>query len=687
VRYLTTGILILLPGTTMKKQLALLTLLLSLTALSGCQNAANVKDGPQFVSLTIEQTDPALLDGPLESSFDFAVFSHQDFEIVVETSGTNPDRFLALEINDSRSGNLKFTPTSSRYPAIAETLENENGQFVTTIRAFIPGSTGHDTYLSTRILRITNILFERDGVFGAFSATEINQDAARLLLEVHASIYFDRGLGLPTQINDGRIDISIIPGTSEYTRVKSIGNAHLVIPAFINDYPVGMIFLHDLDWVVTLTIEGATSDVFLIGKFDKLESLSVYGLDGTGQTGSRFFNLTAHCPLLTSIIIADSDNYAIYIGFNIYATNTLYRNYRLSSTDYPYTMPELVSVTVTRSNLGLLQIGRDFYTVPFVRFERLFIDRSTIGLVNFGHEENTFHWLDEIMAVDSVIDALVISGEKNALLPPATLRLQRGNYGHLFLTGSTIRYIEANGVSFSRINIRGSEKVETILFELKLKDVVITGPNNDLVIDGFLPNLRIVELENVTLGDMLIGEPSTAFLSLQTISLINVNGNFLAIGASSTYFSLLETIEIRDSNFEQQIRIGYEYSNYRILTSITIDNVTSGDIIIGILNDSFARLRLIYINDVILSGGFVLHGAFLPFIESIVFKDTTLDTLYMAQITGSYDLYLENITVNEILGLNGTDTVFVTDDPSSSWPYYDDVMALGFPVATGTYSV
>jgi hypothetical protein len=290
------------------------------------------------------------------------------------------------------------------------------------------------------------------------------------------------------------------------------------------------------------------------------------------------------------------------------------------------------------------------------------------------------------MAVDSSIATLVISGQKNALLPPATLKLQRGDYGHLSLTGSTIRYIQADGVSFSRVNIHGSDNLETILFELKLKDVTISGPNNDLIIDGPLYNLRVIDLENVTLGDIRIGEPSTAYLSLETIRLINVSGDLLTIGASNTYFSLLETIEIRDCEFASQIRIGYEYSSYRILNSIVIENVVAHDIIIGILNDSFARLRLVYLKTVILTGGFVFHGAIMPFIQNIVFIDVSMDSLYFGQITGSYDLYLENIVVADIIGLNGASVVYVKESPVTTFPYYEQVTALGYVVQTKTYS-
>jgi hypothetical protein len=674
----------------MKKHIALTMLLLAATSLANCRSASSIKDGPMMQSVYIDVASSVLT--PIQNeNFDASIYSHRDFELRIVTIGEHPDVFHSATLSDTMLGTRTYATSSSSYKASYDTIYEADIGYVTTIVLLIKGSSGLDTYISQRQINVDRLLFSRENFSGQFEAVLPNHDETLVSLEVHATIYFDATLGLPTELIDGHVNISLIPGSSEYARVKNIGTTSFVIPNSINGYPIGKIMLYSLDWIETLTIEGAVDDVYIIGSYPLLTTLSISGLS-SGEDDSivtyKDFTITCEAPLLTSINIADSAAFNVYIAYNPGSLDAVYRSYRaLFPEDAPYSLPSLTDINIEQSTLNEVQLGADAYQVPFINMKQFIIEDSRINYLFFGHENNSFHLMETISATNSTIDGLTISGRKNALLPPAILQLSEGHYGNMFLTGSTIGYIEADGVSFARMSLRGSTTVESVLREIDLENVDFVGLNNNLKIWGNFPDLASIRLSDVTLSDLSIGEETNEYVRLESIELDHVVANTLSIGAAETIFASLESINIHDSEFATHIRIGYENSNYQNLTSLTLTDVSTGNFIIGRLNDIFNSLQTIQLTRVVLTGGFLIHGASFPTLAAIVFTDVTMNLISVQTIIASYDFYFDEVTIASSIFIGvGCTAVYVTSDPATSSPYYDALTSLGLPVLTGTYS-
>ncbi|MDD4595827.1 MAG: hypothetical protein PHQ30_03790, partial [Candidatus Izemoplasmatales bacterium] len=258
----------------------------------GCnENQTSVDNPPEFVEMylnepsVLQATDfrsnstegILLIDEDLTDDviYDGVLMSESDFEVVVVTNGINYDLLFSVEVTDSALGVCVYTDQSVLYVASATVTVETDGTYTTTIALTIPASTGLTTFLSERTISLTKILFTRDTANGTFPADIPENSTTSLLFEIHATEYFDETIGLPIKVNDdGLVDIILTPDSEYYAQAQTSALSEVIIPEVVNGYDIGSVILMDLNWIINMTVTGANQDVFIMGDFAALTSLT-----------------------------------------------------------------------------------------------------------------------------------------------------------------------------------------------------------------------------------------------------------------------------------------------------------------------------------------------------------------------------------------------------------------------------
>jgi hypothetical protein len=685
----------------MKKNNMFILTALALGTFSGCTGGINVKNPPQFVEMYVdEDASPIVSTLQPKSMFttfkysenddDKAIYSHEDFFIVVVTNGTNYDLLYSVELEDSLLGTCIYTDQSLTYKANATINVESDNSYTTEISLTIPGSTSHTSYLSERIITLTKILFSRDTVDGTFPA-DIPSNADTILnFEIHAVNYFDSDLGYPVIINEGYIDINLKVGTSEYTATKNNEKPDLIFPASINGYQVRSLYLESLDWITSLTIEGAFEHIYIVGNYDLLEILSISNIEHTITIINPTYKelaITGHFPVLESLILDDCHGYNIYLKHYLASVNDDYNNHLTSVVGIPYSFPTLENIEITSCSLHEIYIGGDTHGVSFPLLTTVSFLQTSIGNLYFGNELNEFASLLTIEANDCHFSNMSIAGFKDVELPPATIHLQSGNYGFFELVGDAVGVIDADEVTFDGILINSRSTRPSRLSNLQLDQVTLNGMTDSLRLNGDFSLLETISLTDFEGGQILVGNATSKFPLLTSISLDNITAASLQIGDRDCEFDALTDITIDQSIFTDSIVIGYENSKYKVLSTITISEVTASSIMIGRNDDTFLALELIYLENVTLTDTFEIKSISAVDLDTIVLINVTMDSLSVAVILASYNIYIDNVTITATIYISDTClAIYVPEDPSSTWIYYEDATALGIPVITGTYS-
>lgn len=680
----------------MKKFLAFLLFSLPLMALASC--GAAVKNPPKFVEMYLQQEESSLMSqtrnrsSPMqaEGDYDEIIYSHSDFHIAVITNGVNYDLLYSVELNDSLLGSCVYTNQSLAYKADATIIVEPNNTYTTEIILTIPGSTDHATYLSDRTITLSKILFSRDTVDGTFPADIPSNTDTVLAFEVHAVNYMDADLGFPVVMNNGYIDVILRPGSPEYTLAVGANKTALTIPETINGYPVRSIFLETLTWVQHLTIQGASESVFIIGDFQALVTLSIshvwHELESLNPTFKELA-LTALFPVLETLTFSHCNGYRLYLSYNSDSLNADYEAYAGDKLASPYSFTSLKEITIDDCMFADVYVAGDRYNVGFPALETITITDCNIGTLWFGDDGTMFGALNMLSCDNCHFSSMYIEGTRLETLPAAILDLTNGSYGHMEIKGNLW-----GDLSLAEITI-GSLLITHVLYKyvqmtsVQLSHITFNGTNPGLRLVGYFPLLQTIALNHVTNGTISIGDVGSEFDSLTSIALSHVSGSGLNIGERSAIFPELTTIDIADCVFTNNMRFGYENSEYASLESIMIQNTTAANFTVGFVNDLFGALKLIYLADVTLTGGISIQGITSSAMQAFVCQNVVVSTMNVTIVCTGYDFYFAGTTISSSFYISDScKRIFVTNNPATSWPYYARATELGIPVYTGTYN-
>ncbi len=682
----------------MKKSWYWLTFLLCLPLFSSC---GSIKDPPEFVDMRLDD-DEVVVPTSLSAknhpksleAYDEDIFSHMDFTVVVETNGLNYDLLYSVEVDDSLLGPCVYTDQSETYHATSSIKVESDDSYTTTVSLTIPGSTEHDTYLSDRTISLTKILFSRDTVDGTFPADIPDNATTVLNFQVHAVNYFDADLGYQVELTDGLIDVVIKPGTPEYTSAEAAGETDFVIPVAINGYGIRSIYLEDLDWITDLTINGASEDVFILGDFPLLTTINVSGLDFEPPILNPYYKhltINGQFSLLTSMAIDGCSGYYLFLSENSIIDDADYDAFVTAASPSLYAFPELSAITIESSSLGMIQIGHDNLGYPFPKLAALDIDESFIGDLYFGNESNAFTKLTAISADATILGNVAIAGSKAPAETPALLSLTDGTYDYIDVRGSIIGNLDLTGSTVKTVQFHGGTTYPSALTSFILDGITFGDFSPSIVIDDHHPNLTAIELRNMTtLSVITLGTDTDVFAHLETIALSHVDANSIRIGLRQTEFPELTELSFDDVTLTGDLGIGDEDSTFPVLEEISITNCSFANLRVSRLGDDFAALRLIYINNLTLTGACEIGYIQAPDLETVVLIDLTAASLSVTPILGETDtfsVYIDNLDLsnNPYFG-DDCGHVYLNLADVTSWEYYSVVDALGIPMSTGTYS-
>jgi len=666
-------------------------------AISSCGGAA-VKNPPTFVEMYLQQEESSLLsmqrkvESPLraEGDYDETIYSHSDFHIAVITNGVNYDLLYSVELNDSLLGSCVYTNQSLAYKADATIIVESDNSYTTEIILTIPGSSSHDSYRSERTITLSKILFSRDTVDGTFPADIPTNTDTVIDFEVLAVNYFDETLGYSVVMTDGYIDVDLRPDNVEYTMASSAGVTDIVIPATINEYPVRSIFLEELMWVEHLTIEGAMEDVFIIGHFASLLTLDISGLVHELEPTTPTFKelaITALLPELTTLTISDTSGYRLFMKYNDQSLNDYYLDYGDDGLDAPYSFSALTSIVFDNCMFADMYFGGDMYNGGFPLLETMTVTDSNIGTLWFGDGDTLFGELVSLDFSSSQFSSINLNGTRPETSPAAVLILATGSYGYIEIKGDLWGDLVLTDVTVGNLLVTNTFGIYSPMTKLELSHVTFNGMNPGLRLVGNYPDLATIDIEYVTNGEISIGSVGAVYDSLTSITLAHIDGSRFYLGDRSSDFPLLAQVTITDSEFENGIRFGYETSSFASLATILIQDVDAASIVMGFTGDVFAGLELIHLLNVTLSGAFAIQGVTANLLEAIVCQNVAMASLSVTIVCVGFDFYFDTVTISATMYIGDTcDTIYVSNDPATSWPYYARAVELGIPVMTGTYS-
>jgi len=664
--------------------------------LSSCGNQT-VKNPPTFVemyldeeSAIVSQSAPmAAIGGPkkVETPNDGAVYSETDFVVAVVTNGANYDLLYSVEVTDSLLGACVNTDQSTTYHATSTIKVEADSTYTTTVELTIPASTEHDSYLSARTISLTKILFSRDTVNGTFPADIPSNSDTSLLFEVHAVNYFDGELGYQVSLNANKVDVIIRPSHSGYTEAATLAKSMLDIPATINDYPVGKIFLENLTWISTLSIIGGRDDVFIIGSYPLLSSIVISGLNHPLpeiNPDYKHLSITGSFTLLGLIQISDCQGYRMFIGHDWVTQNADYVAYINGMGATPYTFPELANLLVEDSSLDIAQLGADSFHLPFPKLGNVNINSCYGGTFKIGNEYNQLNKLESVTIYEGRISTIDIGGTKAASEPSASLSMGAGIYDYVYVRGSLFGETAFPSAHIDELRIYGGTTEPSPLAALEITETEIDGV---LLIQGNFPSLDHIEIESLNTAMVTIGGIGNTFAALRYITIDSLSSFRSQIGDRDAVFSILKSVSITNAVLTDDIRIGYEGSSYPQLETIEIADVIADDIKIGYVGDQFAKLETIEFRNISLAGSCDIMGITAPLLTTIVFTNFVAGVINASPTSASYVVYfsLDNM-VNAPYFNPGCTTIYVGEQDPTTWEFYAAMQTLEIPVVHGTYS-
>lgn len=677
-------------------------LLLSLSFLSGCDGNGGVKNPPTFVDMYLDDeeavvpSEAALADPRRDQriEYDESIYSEKDFNVVVTTNGVNYDLLYSVELNDSLLGPCVYTDQSELYHATSTIKIEADQSYTTEVSLTIPGSYEHDTYLSDRTIFLTKILFSRDTVNGTFPA-DIPENTTKVLnFEVHAVNYFDAELGYDVAMTDGLINVVIKPGTTEYTTAQTAAKTAFVIPNTINGYGIGRIYLQDLSWITSLTIGGASEDVFILGEFPLLTTMAISGLNFVPPLIDpvyKHLTINGEFSLLTSIAAENCSGYHFFLSKNTVVENENYTTFRNEHSTTLYSFPELALLTIDSSALNIFQVGSDSLGYPFPKLATLTVTDSTISNFYFGSETNDFTKLASISANNSRFGDIKIRGSKIETESPALLNLTSGWYDYIEIRGSIIGGLDLSDSTIKLLDLYGGTVHPSVFASLILDGVVFEPFSPSIRIQGDHPDLTTIDLNNLTPTGINIGLDTNTFASLETIDLSNITASYIYVGQRETAFPSLTEFNIDHVTLSNDFRIGDEGSTFPLLEELLITNSSFANIKIGRIGDHFATLELIYFNNITLTGELNIAMIDSPILETIVLIDVTANSLSIMPIlqTGdTFAAYIDNLNLSaNPYFYTSCGHIYLVEEDVTTWEYYFAVQALGITMSTGAYNL
>ncbi len=212
-----------------------------------------------------------------------------------------------------------------------------------------------------------------------------------------------------------------------------------VIPNAINGYGIGRVYLQDLSWIETLSVEGASEDVFVLGEFPLLTTMTISGLSFAPPVVDQYFKhltINGEFSLLTSIIIEQCSGYWLFISDNAEVENEDYSTFKEEPGLTLYSFPELMLISVDESSFRYIKIGDDSHGYSFPKLAAFTMTNSFIGDFYFGNEQNEFPKLASPSIDNTNIGTVEIEGSKPDTETPALLDLSDGHYSYITIKGS-----------------------------------------------------------------------------------------------------------------------------------------------------------------------------------------------------------------------------------------------------------
>jgi len=687
---------------------------LAVLILDGCGAADLVDNPPEFVEMHLDPaSDVTFLAGDATSSFfvrrandtttetteevlgdtvyDGSFYSETDFEVIVVTNGPNYDLLYSVELTDSFLGACVYTNQSTLYHATSTIEVANDGSYTTTVVLTVPGSTDPETYLTERTISLTKILFSRDTVDGTFPA-EIPENATTVLLfEVHSREYFDTDIGLPLRVaDDGKVDVVLTPDSPYYDAAVALGKTTVVLPATVNGYDIGSVFLKDLDWIETLSLAGAGGDVFLLGEFTALTTLDVSSFSFPGIVVQlKHLTLAGAFTALTGITLDAIDRYDFFLGSDPWTDNADYLAYVGDAVGLPYDFPVLSTLVISGySRMGTVRIGADTRAASFPSLTSVAVTDSYLDQLEVGEEANAFAALSQVTVTDTNVGTLLLGGTKPAENPAATLALigSEIEYG-VEIEGSVFDAIIVTDSTLGALAVRGGSINASRLTGITFQNSTFGGDGNRLfAITGSHPALTSLALSGFAVNNLQIGGIGSIFASLESISLTGITAYNLYLGDRDADFSALENVAIDTATVTAMFRIGGENVTFPELAEIAVTNSSAATFEIAAVD--LDSLVLIIIDGSDFTGAVTISGTgTLGALSTIVAVDVTCLSFAVYGGEATYDLYVDDLvsTHGLFLGASQCRQIYVSETDPSAWAYYDDAVDAGIPVLHGTY--
>ncbi|MFA7724709.1 MAG: hypothetical protein WCX25_01335 [Candidatus Izemoplasmatales bacterium] len=677
----------------------------------GCNgNQENtVENPPEFVEMYLNQPsvlqptdyqvkpvgEMVLVDEELTSDtvYDGVLMSNANFEVVVVTSGLNYDLLFSVEVIDSLLGTCIYTDQSTLYVASSTVTVETDGSYTTTTILTIPASTGVTTYLSERTISLTKILFTRDTANGTFPADIPDNSTTLLQFEIHASVYFDTTIGLPLEVNNGKVDIILTPDSSYFAQAQTLAKTIVVIPDTVNGYDIGSIILWDLSWIENLTVTGASQDVFIMGDFSVLTSLTFDKINNESLVNHKFLTINGVFPVLTEMDFFDVTGYSTYISFNEATENAMYLNYISDAGTTPYAFPVLETIWMEEVRIDLLRIGNDSFNIPFPGLTEVSVNGFTVNHFEFGNESNSFPKLEAININDCDITVSEISGSKpeDELAAVINFDNQLASNNYLYLEGSVFSTVIFTDSLVYYIEINDGNILPSRLAEITLTNCTITENGGSFLLFGSHPNLLNLSISDVNFSQIKIGGIGSEFAALTQISISGVDCWSITIGDRDVEFSALEHLIISTTQVGNNLYIGGENALFPVLLDISISDSSANNLTIGYFGGSFNDLGLILLEELQITEALTISGNSFLSIDTIALKDITSGSANFYPQDASYNLYIDNCVFTLALSIQTSvssicQAIYLPEVDVTTWVYYDAISALGITMETGTYT-
>ena len=677
--------------------------------LVGCNQGGSVKDPPRFVEMYLDPESaipeevrwPSIGNGLilLEETtssettstvspeiYDGEVFSESAFEVIVITSGENYDLLFSVELQDSLLGSCVYTNQSTLYYATSTIVVENDGTYTTTVRLTIPPTTDPQEYFSDRTISLTKILFTRDTVNGTFPADIPSNTTTSKLFRIHAREYFDPLIGLPLRINDeGFVDVMLTPESRFYQRAQTAAVGVIDLPATVNGYPIGGIFLQDLDWATELHLAGATDNVFIVGDFSNLSVLILSDFSFTVMTESRNISLYGSFPALSLIELHNIDRFRFLLAKDTITTDEDYLNFCEEHSTMVNEFPSLASVLVAGSRLAYFQIGKDTEDVEFPALVSVSASQSVISDFYLGNEDNLFPVFETLTLSDCRISSIRIGGTKPAESPGAQciISLTKVDFNVVF-EGSLVGSLALNDSDLGGLEIRGGtiQASKWTGISVSGEGLTETGFFRILGSHPLWEEMNFHDLEAVTIN---VGGIESQFAALTSIVMTNIQCQALYIGDRDAAFPVLTEVNLTGVEVTNRVFITGENTDYPLLVSILIDQMLAGDLIIAHNGDDFSALETITIRNSVFTDELIpAGGGVLTSLESIIIECVECVTFQVLNHNDLYELFIDdlNATVNFYLDSTSCSKIWVKMADVTAWDRYGYAVGEGIPVET-----